>query len=107
MSSRATETLSSLDFTELAKSGLTIFAQRPWTAASAVILLDDEEADPNHPKLGDFEYLLEASIVGEWVDQLTGLPPEKAAEAVIFYAENDAFPSWLSTETGTRGSQSR
>jgi len=68
-----------------------LYAVRPWTATSDVVVSEADSPPDGH------EYLLEVDVVldvlrvwSAWRDEV--LPtPEQAAEAVIHYAERDAY----------------
>ncbi|MFI0446768.1 hypothetical protein [Actinomadura sp. 6N118] len=78
-----------------ADDGLTVYASEPWTAHSDAI------ADPNtegtRPDAHGRTYLLEAFLIRDvleaWSAQHDGTPPssQQACEAVIYYAETDAY----------------
>ena len=78
-------------------ANLVAFARRPWTADSEVILSASgggrdakDAADPA------YEYFLELFVIEEaFGDALSGLPADRQVDAVIHYAENDAYPDWL------------
>jgi hypothetical protein len=69
----------------------TVYAVRPWTASTDVVVSEADTPPDGH------EYLLEVDVVldvlrvwSAWRDGV--LPtPEEAAEAVIHYAERDAY----------------
>lgn len=78
---------------------LTIVAKRPWTANShaRLISLIDESGIPNNELQEGFEYFIEVSIA---LDEVLGelasrLSPAQRVAAIIYYAENDAYPDWL------------
>jgi hypothetical protein len=78
---------------------LCIVAKRPWSRSSEarlVRLTSDYRIPPEVLKQG-YEYFLEVHIAGEEAigDLWTRLSPEQREDAVIFYAENDASPTWL------------
>ena len=69
----------------------TLYAERPWTANG-----DAVAGEPNGVPQG-YDYLLEVAlaleVVETWRSWRGGRPPtpEEAAEAVIYYAEHDAY----------------
>ena len=78
---------------------LTIVAKRPWTANSdaRLVSLTDEYRIPSNVLQEGFEYFLEVSIaldevLGELASQLS---PAQRVAAIVYYAENDAYPDWL------------
>lgn len=80
-------------------STLTIVAKRPWTANSDahLVFLTDACHIPSNVLQAGFEYFLEVSIaldevLGELANQLS---PAQRVAAIIYYAENDAYPDWL------------
>ncbi len=77
----------------------TIVAKRPWTANSEarLVSLTDEFRVPSDVLSEGFDYFLEVDIaldevLGELADRLS---PAQRIAAVVFYAENDAYPDWL------------
>jgi len=79
----------------------TIVAKRPWTANSEarLVSLTDEYRIPSEVLSEGFEYFLEADIalndvLGELVSRLS---TAQQIAAIVYYAENDAYPDWLST----------
>lgn len=77
----------------------TIVAKRPWTANSEarLVLLTDEYRVPSDVLSEGFEYFLEVDIAVNEVlgDRANRLSPAQRIAAVVFYAENDAYPEWL------------
>jgi hypothetical protein len=69
----------------------TLYATRPWTAASGAVVANEE-----HPPSG-LDYMLEVTLARQavqvWSESRQGAPPsaEDACAAVVFYAEHDAF----------------
>lgn len=84
---------------ESADNTLTIVAKRPWTANSdaRLVSLTDEYRIPNDVLQEGFEYFLEVSIArDEALGELAGrLSPAQRVAAMVYYAENDAYPDWL------------
>lgn len=76
-----------------------IVAKRPWgpESAAALVRLTDEYRVPDETLKQGYEYFLEVSVALD--DVLEGvedvLSTSQRFEAVLFYAENDAYPSWL------------
>jgi hypothetical protein len=68
-----------------------LYAIRPWTAGTGAVVCEEGDAPAG------YEYLLEVDLVlevlGVWSAWRGGLSPtpEEAAEAVIYYAERDAY----------------
>ncbi|AVA34643.1 MULTISPECIES: hypothetical protein [Cupriavidus] len=84
---------------ESADSTLTIVAKRPWTANSdaRLVSLTDEYSIPGNVLQEGFEYFLEVSIaldevLGEFAGRLSS---DQRVAAIVYYAENDAYPDWL------------
>jgi len=82
-------------------STLTIVAKRPWTGGSdaQLVSLTDNGRVPSNVLREGFFYLLEVSIaldevLGELVNHLS---LDQQVAAIIYYAENDAYPGWLNT----------
>lgn len=77
-----------------------IVAKRPWSEDSEaqVVRLKDDFRVPEEALSGGYEYFLEVSVARD--EALGGLGSQLSAEqrleAIIFYAENDAYPEWLS-----------
>ena len=79
---------------------LTIVAKRPWNASSEARLVsttDDGRISSGVLQDG-FEYFLEVSaaldeVLSRRAEQLS---PSQRIAAIIYYAENDAYPDWLS-----------
>jgi hypothetical protein len=83
---------------ESADESLCIVAKRPWAGDSEarLVAVDEDFQIPNEVLAAGYEYFLEVSVAIE--DVLTGpvaLSPEQRVAAVIYYAENDAYPAWL------------
>lgn len=78
---------------------LCIIAKRPWTGASEahVVHLTDDFRVPAENLSAGFEYFLEVSVArGDVLDGIEHrLSAEQRLAAIIFYAENDAYPEWL------------
>jgi hypothetical protein len=79
---------------------LCIVAKRPWTGDSEAKLgcFTNDFRVPEEARSAGYEYFLEVSTARDEV--LSGPVPlsdEQKVEAVIYYAENDAFPDWLNT----------
>jgi hypothetical protein len=78
---------------------LTIVAKRPWNADSEARLISTADGGriPSAVLRDGFEYVLEVSValdevLGERADRLS---PAQRVAAIIYYAENDAYPDWL------------
>lgn len=82
----------------------TIVAKRPWTANSEarLVSLTDEFHVPSDVLSEGFEYFLEVDIaVNEVLGELANrLSPAQRIAAVVYYAENDAYPDWLNAMGG-------
>ena len=83
---------------ETADDSLCIVAKRPWTGDSEAKLVSFTEdfRIPEEALSDGYEYFLEVSVARDEV--LSGpidLSDEQRIAAVIYYAENDAFPQWL------------
>jgi hypothetical protein len=77
---------------------LCIVAKRPWSADCEVALVQmtDPFRVPQSLREAGYEYFLEVTIVREEVlHGASWLTPEQRVEAVLYYAENDAYPDWL------------
>lgn len=77
---------------------LCIVAKRPWTVDSEakLVCFNDDFRVPEEARAAGYEYFLEVSTARDEV--LSGpvaLSDEQKVEAIIYYAENDAFPEWL------------
>ncbi len=77
----------------------TIVAKRPWSANAdaRLVSLTDEYRVPTEVLREGFEYFLEVDIaLNEVLGELASrLSPSQKVTAVIYYAENDAYPDWL------------
>ena len=77
----------------------TIVARRPWSANSEarLVTLTNEYRVPSDVLREGFEYLLEVDIALNEVlgERASRLSPAQKIEAVVYYAENDAYPDWL------------
>jgi hypothetical protein len=76
-----------------------ILARKPWTHASEAItapLGEDFRVPTKLTEVG-LEYFLEVHVAKEVLEVLGDRPAsrEKRLELLIFYAENDAYPSWV------------
>jgi hypothetical protein len=80
-------------------AGLVVFAERPWTPGSNMILrqLGPDYGIPEDVKSSPFRYFLELSVIEEFIDNLRaiGLTQSEQLDAIIYYAEYDAFPDWV------------
>jgi len=78
---------------------LCIVAKQPWDPESEarLVRLTEGFKVPDELLQQGFEYFLEVSVaLDEVLSGLEGtLSPEQRFEAVLFYAENDAYPDWL------------
>jgi hypothetical protein len=84
---------------------LVVFAERPWTPDSEMILreLEPDGAIPSELKDSRFRYCLELSVIDEFTDSLKarGLTAPEQLDAILYYAEYDAFPAWLNRRLRT------
>ncbi|RZI55403.1 MAG: hypothetical protein EOP37_28210 [Rubrivivax sp.] len=90
-----TEIIARLDS---ADDSLCIVARRPWApgAEAKLIALTDEYRVPVEVLADGYEYFLEVSLaVDDVIGDLRSLTVGQKVEACIFYAENDAYPDWL------------
>jgi hypothetical protein len=77
--------------------GPTIFARKPWTPQSDAIVMRERAANLVAPTAPDYAYLLEGDLAVEvievWSEWRGGVVPTQvqAAQAVIHYAEHDAY----------------
>ncbi len=83
---------------ESSDESLCIVAKRPWSSDSEAKLVSfTEEFRISEEVLANgYKYFLEVSVAVD--DVLTGpvaLSAEQRVAAVIYYAENDAYPEWL------------
>ena len=83
---------------ETSDDSLCIVAKRPWTGHSEARLVSVTEdfRIPEEARSAGYEYFLEVSTARDEV--LSGpvaLSDAQRVAAVIYYAENDAFPEWL------------
>ena len=89
-----------IDNLESVDDSLCIVAKRPWKSDSEALLVqltDDYRIPSETTELG-YEYFLEVSVaLDEVLDGLnSALSSDQRVAAVLYYAENDAFPEWLS-----------
>ena len=80
---------------------LCIVAKRPWHKNSEALLvqLTEDYRIPADAHNQGYEYFLEVHVALEEVLEglLYKLTLEQRFEAVLFYAENDAYPEWFYT----------
>lgn len=79
---------------------LCIVAKRPWSADSEakLVCFTEDFRIPEDVRSAGYEYFLEVSTARDEVLSVpVSLSKEQKVEAVIYYAENDAFPEWLNT----------
>lgn len=79
---------------------LCIVAKRPWTGDSEakLVCFTADFRVPEKARSAGYEYFLEVSTArNEVLSGQVPLSDEQKVEAVIYYAENDAFPGWLNT----------
>lgn len=78
---------------------LVICAKEPWDAESecVVIELRDDDTVPSLIREGDFNYFLEVFLAQEIIEDFKERLPAgyNAVDLLIYYASNDAFPSWV------------
>jgi len=83
---------------EATDDSLCIVAKRPWTADSEAKLMHFTEdfRIPEEALSAGYEYFLEVSVArNEVLSGSVALSDDQKIAAVIYYAENDAFPEWL------------
>lgn len=88
---------------DTADDTLCIVAKRPWMGDSEARLVrfTDDFRVPEEVRSAGYEYFLEVSVARDEV--LSGpvaLNDDQKVAAVIYYAENDAFPGWLNALDG-------
>jgi hypothetical protein len=77
---------------------LCIVAKRPWTAQTEaqLVQLTEEFGVPPSILAAGYEYFLEVKTALEEVICTVGtLSPEQRVGALLYYAENDAYPEWF------------
>ena len=78
---------------------LCIVAKRPWRADSdgKLVQLTHDYRVPNEVLAQGYEYFLEVSVaLDEVLNDLDNmLSPDQRFDAVLYYAEHDAYPEWL------------
>jgi hypothetical protein len=88
-----------IDELEATDHTLCIVAKRPWTPEcdAHLVHLTEDYRVPADILAAGFDYFLEVSVAVDEVlaDIGSDLTPEQRSEAVLFYAENDAYPEWL------------
>ncbi len=83
---------------ESSDESLCIVARRPWTADSdaKLVAFTEDFRIPNDVSFDGYEYFLEVSIArDEVLNRPFVLSAQQRLAAVIYYAENDAYPKWL------------
>ena len=88
---------------------LCIVAKQPWSGSSEAKLVEltANFGVPSADLEQGYEYFLEVSVALEEVIGGPGvlLTNEQRLEAVLYYAQNDAFPAWLNqlqSDSGTK-----
>ena len=88
-----------IDRIEEEDDDLCIVAKRPWHKDSDALLvrLTEDYRIPADAQNQGYEYFLEVHVALEEVLKglLDKLTLEQRLEAVLFYAENDAYPEWF------------
>jgi len=78
---------------------MTICARRPWRADSDACLVRVPAMSKIPKQVIDdgYEYFLEDSVLREILEmpEAQTLSEEAKVDLVIYYAENDAYPSWV------------
>ena len=86
---------------EALDDSLCIVAKRPWSsdAEAIAIRLTSDFRIPEQIKADGYEYFLEVHVAREEVlgELESQLSDEQRLAAILFYAENDAYPDWLWT----------
>ena len=80
---------------------LCIVAKRPWTGDSEakLVCFTEDFRIPEEVRSAGYEYFLEVSTArDEVLSRPVPLSDAQKFEAVMYYAENDAFPDWLNTQ---------
>ena len=76
-----------------------IFARKPWTLDSEAEIgrLDSNYRVPAVSTQRGLKYFLEASVINEVLEVFGDREPsaEQCRLLLMYYAENDAFPSWV------------
>ncbi|WP_431286485.1 DUF7716 domain-containing protein [Roseateles chitinivorans] len=79
------------------RDGDVVYAVRPWSLSAEAYIFPDPGPDGNVVRFikgTSFEYFLEVNLIHETIDAALSLGKTipKAVEAVMYYAENDAYP---------------
>ncbi|WP_128003686.1 DUF7716 domain-containing protein [Piscinibacter defluvii] len=97
MSKRLRDIIAELESTD---ASLCIVAKRPWQPDSEALLvrLTEDYRVPRDTLAQGYEYFLEVSVALDEVlnDLGSVLSIEQRMRAVLYYAEHDAYPEWLS-----------
>lgn len=76
-----------------------IFAKRPWHLDTAALIgqLDGELRTPREIADRSFEYFIDVPVAREVLDVLKNrrATAEERRDLLLFYAQNDAYPSWI------------
>lgn len=83
---------------DTADDSVCIIAKRPWTGDSEAkfVRFTEDFRIPDEARSAGYDYFLEVSVLRDEV--LSGpfaLSDDQKIAAVIYYADNDAFPEWL------------
>ena len=75
------------------------FVKKPWGSEAECIVahLNENLGVPSEIKAAGFAYFLEVPLAREVLDVLKGHPAslEDKVKLLLFYAENDTYPSWV------------
>ena len=76
-----------------------VFAKRPWTLDSEALIgqLDANMRVPQWIADQQFKYFLEVPVAKEVLEVFASRRPtlQQRRELLLYYAENDAYPSWV------------
>jgi hypothetical protein len=88
-----------LDGVHRLEDDLVIFARKPWSVSSEALIgqLDHELRVPAAIADTGFEYFIDVPAAKEVLGVFGGrIPtPEERRELLLYYAEHDAYPSWV------------
>jgi hypothetical protein len=68
--------------------GQTIYAKRPWSGSSEAVVAQEPEGGSVPTEAQGLEYFLEVDLA---LDAAQAFEPDRRLEAVIYYAEHDAY----------------
>ena len=77
----------------------TVCLRRPWTAESEACLASVAPMSKIPEKIlsEGYEYFIEGSVLREVIEipEASEISDKEKADLIIYYAENDAYPSWI------------